>query len=151
MLDNDKDHYNLYPLYGFASELKCLEKFYNKNTFHYKIRQFTPGTYSVFKLSSNVQSRWEPIIENLSYFQLSFPYSSKSKIDDSSFSKFYENIAYYVTAAVNKRCNTTERPVACLLSGGLDSSLIAALVSIILENKIKLSKHIVLVLKIPKT
>ena len=130
MLDNDKDHYNLYPLYGFASELKCLEKFYNKNTFHYKIRQFTPGTYSVFKLSSNVQSRWEPIIENLSYFQLSFPYSSiQSKIDDSSFSKFYENIAYYVTAAVNKRCNTTERPVACLLSGGLDSSLIAALVS----------------------
>jgi asparagine synthase (glutamine-hydrolysing) len=30
---------------------------------------------------------------------------------------------------VNKRCITTERPIACLLSGGLDSSLIAALVN----------------------
>jgi asparagine synthase (glutamine-hydrolysing) len=29
---------------------------------------------------------------------------------------------------VEKRCVTTERPIACLLSGGLDSSLIAALV-----------------------
>ena len=31
--------------------------------------------------------------------------------------------------AVYKRCCTTERPIACLLSGGLDSSLVAALVS----------------------
>ena len=31
--------------------------------------------------------------------------------------------------AVTKRCLTTERPIACLLSGGLDSSLIAALVN----------------------
>jgi asparagine synthase (glutamine-hydrolysing) len=31
--------------------------------------------------------------------------------------------------AVYKRCLTTERPVACLLSGGLDSSLITALVN----------------------
>jgi asparagine synthase (glutamine-hydrolysing) len=32
-------------------------------------------------------------------------------------------------SAVEKRCCTTERPIACLLSGGLDSSLIAALVN----------------------
>ena len=40
--------------------------------------------------------------------------------------------------ATFKRCNTTERPVACLLSGGLDSSLIAALVADYFrkENKI---------------
>ena len=31
--------------------------------------------------------------------------------------------------AVSKRVSTTERPIACLLSGGLDSSLITALVS----------------------
>jgi asparagine synthase (glutamine-hydrolysing) len=130
MLDNDKDHYNLYPLYGFASELKCLEKFYNINTFHYKIKQFTPGTYSVFKLSSNVQSKWEPIIQNLSYFQMSFPFSLVSnKISDVLADKIYENIAFYLKSAIIKRCETTERPVACLLSGGLDSSLIAALVA----------------------
>jgi asparagine synthase (glutamine-hydrolysing) len=39
------------------------------------------------------------------------------------------NISNYLNSAIIKRCNTTERPVACLLSGGLDSSLIAALVS----------------------
>jgi asparagine synthase (glutamine-hydrolysing) len=32
-------------------------------------------------------------------------------------------------SAVFKRCLTTERPIACLLSGGLDSSLVTALVS----------------------
>ena len=39
------------------------------------------------------------------------------------------NISRYLSGAVVKRCMTTERPVACLLSGGLDSSLIAALVA----------------------
>jgi asparagine synthase (glutamine-hydrolysing) len=37
-------------------------------------------------------------------------------------------ISQYLQSAVEKRCVTTERPVACLLSGGLDSSLITALV-----------------------
>ena len=31
--------------------------------------------------------------------------------------------------AVYKRCYTTERPIACLLSGGVDSSLVASLVN----------------------
>jgi asparagine synthetase B (glutamine-hydrolysing) len=31
--------------------------------------------------------------------------------------------------AVEKRCECTERPIACLLSGGLDSSLVASIVS----------------------
>jgi asparagine synthase (glutamine-hydrolysing) len=43
--------------------------------------------------------------------------------------QIYFNIRYYLTQAVYKRCTSTERPIACLLSGGLDSSLIAALVS----------------------
>jgi asparagine synthase (glutamine-hydrolysing) len=42
---------------------------------------------------------------------------------------FLPNISKYLEIAVMKRCITTERPVACLLSGGLDSSLITALVA----------------------
>ena len=41
------------------------------------------------------------------------------------------NIEIYqmnLTNAVYKRCSTTDRPIACLLSGRLDSSLITALV-----------------------
>jgi asparagine synthase (glutamine-hydrolysing) len=41
----------------------------------------------------------------------------------------FKNISSYLNSAVTKRCITTERPIACLLSGGLDSSLIAALVN----------------------
>jgi asparagine synthase (glutamine-hydrolysing) len=41
----------------------------------------------------------------------------------------YHQIRQQLVAAVNKRCCTTERPIACLLSGGLDSSLIASIVA----------------------
>ena len=40
-----------------------------------------------------------------------------------------KNIQDSLLSAVEKRCLNTERPIACLLSGGLDSSLIAALVN----------------------
>jgi asparagine synthase (glutamine-hydrolysing) len=42
---------------------------------------------------------------------------------------YLDTIYRYLKTAVYKRCCTTERPIACLLSGGLDSSLIASLVS----------------------
>jgi asparagine synthase (glutamine-hydrolysing) len=35
----------------------------------------------------------------------------------------------YLIRAVEKRCECTERPIACLLSGGLDSSLVTAIVT----------------------
>lgn len=41
----------------------------------------------------------------------------------------YRNMQYYFTNAIKKRCYITERPIACLLSGGLDSSLVTALVN----------------------
>lgn len=127
-LKNINDNYNLFKLFGFASELKCLEYFYNTNTFHYRIEQFTPGTYSTFKIKNSL---WELEKENVKYFIPTFSHSwpiinlTPNILEDKTFSL----ISYYLTAAVNKRCLTTERPIACLLSGGLDSSLIAALVN----------------------
>jgi asparagine synthase (glutamine-hydrolysing) len=128
-LYNINDNYGLFNLYGFASELKCLEYFYNQNTFYYRIEQFEPGTYSVFQYGSKVQSKWEPIINNKKYYIPTF--SSTSLILDTDYYKkqLYVKISTELTMATFKRCNTTERPVACLLSGGLDSSLIAALVA----------------------
>lgn len=129
-LENDNDHYNIFNLYGFASELKCLEYFYNKNTYHYKIKQFQPGTYSIFKLDSKVQSKWEPYLTNEKYFVPTFSHSRlMSNSNTNHYYEFYNNISYYLNSSVIKRCEATERPVACLLSGGLDSSLIAALVA----------------------
>jgi len=127
-LNNNKNP--LSNLYGFSSELKCLEKFYNDSEYN-SISQFAPGTYSIFNLSNKVSSIWEHEKENISYFIPSFSHSWI--INDTTEQIFLENlyprIAAYLNAAVNKRCLTTERPIACLLSGGLDSSLIAALVN----------------------
>jgi len=128
--DKMSSKYNSTILYGFASELKCLQYFYNLNPDYYSIEQFTPGTYSVFNLSSQVSSKWEPIIENKTHFIPNFSHTyfidNKESID---FHGIYNKIASYFNAAIVKRCITTERPIACLLSGGLDSSLVAALVN----------------------
>jgi asparagine synthase (glutamine-hydrolysing) len=117
---------NLINLIGFASELKCIEKFYNSDIEKYSIEQFKPGTYSIFQISNKVNSIWIPERENILYFTPTFSYNTEKKINDSS---FFVSIANYLNSSVIKRYITTERPVACLLSGGLDSSLITALVN----------------------
>lgn len=109
-------------IFGFASELKCLSKIYNLNKDSYIIEQFKPGTYSVFNFSDNISSSWVLISKNIPYFIPDF--SHELLIDD-----LYFKISNYLHSAVIKRCLATERPIACLLSGGLDSSLIAALVN----------------------
>ena len=126
---NDKNTNETMNFFGFASELKCLEYFYNQNTFIYRIDQFEPGTFSVFQLSSKVQSTWQPIIHNKPHFIPTFSYGRLTNDISELKEEIFLNISKYLNTAVIKRCNTTERPVACLLSGGLDSSLIAALVS----------------------
>jgi asparagine synthase (glutamine-hydrolysing) len=108
--------------YGFASEIKCLSQLY---TDKYSITQFSPGSFSSFINASN--SRFIPLQQNIPYFIPTFPHNwlSNSMPPNS----IYSNISSYLNEAVIKRCLTTERPIACLLSGGLDSSLIASLVN----------------------
>jgi len=129
-LKNKNNDYKFDNLIGFASELKCLEKFYNNST-SYSIEQFTPGSYSIFNLSDKVNSMWKPEKENVAHFIPGFSHSWLiNNITEPIFlENLYPRISCYLNAAVNKRCLTTERPIACLLSGGLDSSLIAALVN----------------------
>ena len=139
-----RDPYGVRPLYHvkpkkhsksslhcFASELKCIEKFYNSNQDNLDILQFKPGTYSIFNLSNKINSVWEPLQENIPYIIPSFSHSwlITDETQNVFITNMYEKISCYLDAAVNKRCLATERPIACLLSGGLDSSLIAALVN----------------------
>jgi asparagine synthase (glutamine-hydrolysing) len=89
----------------------------------YLITQFEPGTYSQFELPYSANTDWKQIKHQMPYHKMSFSNSSTQSLND-----IYANIQYYLYSAVEKRCTTTDRPIACLLSGGLDSSLIAALV-----------------------
>jgi len=127
---NDNDH----KLLGFASELKSLEYFYNLDIHSYTVEQFKPGTYSTFNLGSKVNSKWEIKYENTPFFIPSFSHTWDLEEQNEQMNNIYLNtifshISSYLNTAVTKRCLTTERPIACLLSGGLDSSLIAALVN----------------------
>jgi len=70
VLENKNNIHTTYNLYGFASEIKCLHKFYNEKSLHYNIKQFKPGSYSMFKLDYKVNSKWEPVINNAKYYLL---------------------------------------------------------------------------------
>ena len=127
-LKNNNNTNNLTNLFGFASELKCLEKFYNDSIYNYLVGQFQPGTYSIFSLYNKPCDYWKIEKDNIPYFIPTFSHNWL-ETSDIFIDNMYSRISCYLDAAVNKRCNTTERPIACLLSGGLDSSLVAALVN----------------------
>lgn len=94
----------------------------NQKTF--SIKPFTPGTFSSYTKTFLVNSEWQQNVSNKCFFKVSPP---KPLVNEKS---VREGIFNNLDAAVRKRVlGTTERPVACLLSGGLDSSIIAALVN----------------------
>ena len=110
--------------FAFASELKCLVDIYNTNHEELQVTQFTPGTFSTFSLEFKSIADWKFVSNTPYYLPIS---TTVSKIQDKE--TILKNISTYLNAAVEKRLITSERPIACLLSGGLDSSLIAALTS----------------------
>jgi asparagine synthase (glutamine-hydrolysing) len=114
------------PIYGFASELKVLTKF-NDALSNYTVEHFKPGTYSKFTMPFTVSPCWNIKKENVRYH--TFGFSSIVSETQNDLPKILQNIQYYLTESVKKRVLITERPIACLLSGGLDSSLVTALVN----------------------
>jgi asparagine synthase (glutamine-hydrolysing) len=112
---------------GFASELKSLSGFAIDAS--YTIQQFAPGTYSKYVLSNKVCSEWMPSQKNIVYHRTSFPNMLYHDVGEQHMKEALQGIQKYLVHAVEKRCSTTERPIACLLSGGLDSSLIASIVN----------------------
>lgn len=146
-----RDPYGVRPLYilesgmqnqtiGFASEMKTLVGLIGKipSKVPYRVNHFPPGCYSIYKLTNKVSSQWTPVIEKSRYFQTAFSsvnQSFTSHLHGSSIQTILKYIKMNLTNAVYKRCSTTERPIACLLSGGLDSSLITALVCSYFPNE----------------
>ena len=92
----------------------------------YQIQQFTPGTYAVYTLPFSMSPHWRTS-KQVRYN--AFPFNTNIFANKYDTNNILENIQTYFKEAVYKRCITTDRPIACLLSGGLDSSLVAALVN----------------------
>jgi asparagine synthase (glutamine-hydrolysing) len=107
-----------------------LTRLYGSNE-PYSVEHFQPGTYSEFRLSVKVSSSWKPHRDAVAYHSVGFISTMfLDKISDQDKEQdIRQGIQAYVKKAVQKRCLVTERPIACLLSGGLDSSLITALVN----------------------
>lgn len=109
-------------IYAFASDMKQLIEFHKPG---YSLQQYYPGTFSCYTLFTTEY--------NSSEFWM-YDYQTKYHENLFSFRSLYceedvlNNIRIRLELAVEKRCKCSERPIACLLSGGLDSSLITALV-----------------------
>lgn len=126
-----RDPYGIRPLYiahkprpssgsietfVFASELKALVPQYDD------IRVFPPGHIQTYSIQTTA------LVSDIEYH--SVPWITQPQFYSSEVGAFHasENaLRYALEEAVRKRM-LTDRPVAALLSGGLDSSLIAALV-----------------------
>jgi asparagine synthase (glutamine-hydrolysing) len=132
-----RDPYGVRPLYyyienttiSFASELKVLYSLaFNKQ----KINHFEPGNFMIFNEINNQ-------VVNYNYKKYtSFPCSNIKYTSDTSVSLQIEIMDHIQDAVVKRVSGTTERPVGCLLSGGLDSSLIAALVNKYYQSELPL-------------
>ncbi len=107
----------------FSSEMKAITNISNHVEF------FPPGSvisfniddiYPIFKINliSNVQR----------FYYYNYPYKIKKEITDKDYNYYKLKINHLLTKAVDKRI-IGDRPIGCLLSGGLDSSLIAALLA----------------------
>jgi len=116
-ISNEQVNYN--TTFAFSSEMKCLINI-GQDVFDERIDQFEPGCISTFKYNNNY-------IEHIEDITFSSP-NSFSTLNNNVKEDVLENIYKKLYQAVEKRVDNTERPISCLLSGGLDSSLIAALV-----------------------
>jgi asparagine synthase (glutamine-hydrolysing) len=109
-------------MYAFASELKVLTALSTPEK-KYDINHFKPGTYMSFII--DVTQRFVVLTPQTRYTAFQFNSSNLRPTEEVIHYKLWE----LLNNAVKKRViGTTERPIACLLSGGLDSSLITALV-----------------------
>jgi len=123
-----RDPYGVRPLYRvkdevYASEIKALLPF-DKD-----VEAFPPGHYQVIQMNGGLSQANPPQ-----------PYHRIPVVKQPYYKDFdhaVEAVGGALIAAVEKRVNS-DREVACLLSGGLDSSLVAALVARTLRKNTKL-------------
>jgi len=118
--------YSQIEYFGFSSELKQLCKLDTS------ISQFKPSTYSTLVFENN---QWNMDQNQIYYTNTGFYTMVLQDISENNLHYIYDLVRINFINAVKKRVvGTTDRPVACLLSGGLDSSLVTSIVSKFVPN-----------------
>lgn len=115
----------------FGSEIKQLTGFCNKfndenkkDGTEFLIKPVIPGEFMCFQIVEN--GTWN-LLMSKSYN--SFPMNNfGSDLYYKSINIYTDLIKEKFLLAIKKRVETTDRPIACLLSGGLDSSIVTSLV-----------------------
>ncbi|KAH0948868.1 hypothetical protein HN011_001280 [Eciton burchellii] len=103
---------------GLMEIVKCINS-------SWTLEPFSPGHYEEYEILHDGRTK---LLRNVNYYKLSDKPSFKVHIPWTALDPkdIYSNIRKLLSAAVEKRL-MTDRRIGCLLSGGLDSSLIAAL------------------------
>ena len=126
---DDNPSMKYYDCFGFCSESKGLLGYDDT------IRQHKPSSYTRFKFydDGDTHKYWNKE-ERVIYHTLpvSVPLNEEEEEED-----YLTRIRYNLLKAVKKRVLTTERPIACLLSGGLDSSLISMAVKKYIKTELE--------------
>ena len=132
MLYVARDAFGLAPLYvsdsehqvpiAFASERSMLTSFVNP-------RQFPAGTYSIYRLTNGVYQTWHPVKTDIKYYTLPLP--NMSPIPNMPMSKLLDAI---VGAIGN---HVAEEPIGCMISGGMKSAAVAAILSKTVSGPLK--------------
>ena len=109
----------------YASEPHALKNIANN------IQHFAPGTYQIFRY---MDKTWQLLSQDRYYdYDWSFPNESNEN-ENENLVEIYQNYRSLLTQAVEKRL-MGDRPIATLLSGGLDSSLISMLTAKLMKKK----------------
>ena len=117
--------------FSIASELKVLSALMGKSA-NNNIHPIKPGTFTKLEKPFKVRSQWQITNRDERYFSINYNPNVLQNIfpGDHAILDACKSIYQNLVNAVKKRViGTTDRPVACLLSGGLDSSLIASIVN----------------------
>lgn len=131
-----RDPYGVRPLFKFqdtengviaiSSEAKGLMGLKQKGTENSTLGQFPPGHFETWSI---LESGKVEVEHTEQYFKPGMPPQFVPFVSEDDLAKLnvYEKTAHLLEAACRKRL-MSDRRIGCLLSGGLDSSLITALV-----------------------
>ena len=119
-----RDQIGIRPLYYHPASIKSKIMIFSsevKGTNNYKknITEFPPGNIITYSFGD------EGLVDDISIYDFKWVYNVK-QLSDTSSENFLQNVRESVIKSVERRLQS-DRPIAFLLSGGVDSSLVAGI------------------------